>query len=91
MEIVLQYYGFSSFTPDQSSSFEGHQIAYLGLNDKHFLIFELTKTSGYNLYIAQYQDKSQVGRHDPEILELLVADYDKSIPEHRLALRAYLE
>ena len=45
----------------------------------------------YNLYVSKYKSKNAVGKNKPIILEMLVENYDKSIPEHRVALRRYLE
>ncbi|MAD96898.1 MAG: hypothetical protein CMB99_06170 [Flavobacteriaceae bacterium] len=91
MDIVLQYYGFSDFFPDKSNTFSTNEICYLALNAEHFLIFEKTESSSYNLYVSQFNNEKEIGTKSPSILELLVESYDKSLPEHRLALRAYLE
>jgi hypothetical protein len=40
--------------------------------------------------VSKYSKKSDIGNKQPEILELLVTNYDKSNPEHRIALRRYL-
>ncbi len=89
MENVLKYYEFSSFFKDESDSFSGNEIAFTELNDTHFLIFEKNK-SNYNLYVSKYANKKAIGNKPPEILEILVENYDKSIPEHRLAIKQYL-
>ncbi|CAM1334917.1 hypothetical protein [Tenacibaculum aestuariivivum] len=89
MENVFRYYEFTDFLKDESSSFSGNQICYSVLNEEHFLIFEKDKET-YNLYVSKYQEKSEIGIKKPKILELLVGDYDKSIPEHRIFLRKYL-
>ncbi|GGG97146.1 hypothetical protein GCM10011416_13890 [Polaribacter pacificus] len=90
MENVFNYYEFSDFFKDASESFSGHEICMSELNSTHFLIFEKTE-SQYNLYISKYGSKKEVGVKSPEILELLVEDYDKSKPEHRIAIRRYFE
>ena len=36
------------------------------------------------------EKKGDIGNKPPEILELLVTNYDKSNSEHRVALRRYL-
>ncbi|WP_442265768.1 hypothetical protein ACSIGC_15930 [Tenacibaculum sp. ZS6-P6] len=89
MENVLKYYDFSEFSEDQSNTFSGNEIAFTELNSEHFLIFE-KKIDGYNLYVSKFLSKKEVGVKPPEILELLVENYDKSIPEHRIILRKYL-
>lgn len=89
MENVLKYYEFSDFFKDQSNSFSGNEIAYTELNSTHFLIFEKIDET-YNLYVSKYSNKKNIGVNSPEILELLVENYDKSIPEHRLAIKQYL-
>ena len=91
MEIILQYYGFSDFFNDQSGSFSGNPISYLALNPQHFLIFELATDKTYNLYVSQFKNENLIGNSKPEILELIVENYDKSNPKHRLALRAYTD
>jgi hypothetical protein len=53
------------------------------------LIFEKEEAI-FNLYVSKYSKKSDIGNKPPEILELLVTNYDKSNPEHRVALRRYL-
>lgn len=89
MENVLKYYEFSSFFKDNSNSFSGNEISYSELNSTHFLIFE-KKMETYNLFVSKYKNKKDIGIKPPEILELLVENYDKSIPEHRLAIKQYL-
>ena len=54
------------------------------------MVFEKSGEN-YNLYISKYQSKNEVGKSEPEILELLVENYDKSIPAHRIAIRRYFE
>ncbi|CAM1345610.1 hypothetical protein [Tenacibaculum amylolyticum] len=89
MENVFKYYEFSDFFIDESGAFSGKEIAYTELNAQHFLIFEKEKEQ-YNLYVARFVSKKEIGQQAPEILELLVENYDKSIPEHRVVLRKYL-
>ena len=89
MENVFKYYEFSDFFQDKSNSFSGNSICFSELNETHFLIFE-KKNSTYNLYVSRYHHKKDVGVNSPEILELLVENYDKSIPEHRLMIKQYL-
>ena len=43
MDIVLDYYGFSTFSKDESQVFNGNDISHLELNDHHALVFEHTK------------------------------------------------
>ncbi|MDT7832224.1 hypothetical protein RQM59_07520 [Flavobacteriaceae bacterium S356] len=88
MENVLKYYEFSSFKKDASQTFHGNEISYSELNATHFLIFEKSGNQ-YNLYISRYGLKKEIGVKPPEIVELLVENYDKSIPEHRIAIRRY--
>jgi hypothetical protein len=90
MENVFKYYEFSDFKVDVSESFSGNQISYSELNKTHFLIFEKIGKN-YNLYVSKYKGKNEIGVKNPEILELLVENYDKSIPEHRLAITQYLK
>ncbi len=86
---VFKYYEFSDFFKDTSGTFSGNDICFTTLNSQHFLIFEkLDKT--YNLYVSKYKDKKEIGFLSPEIVELLVKDYDKSIPAHRVAIKKYL-
>lgn len=89
MENVLKYYEFSDFFKDNSQAFSGNEISFSELNDTHFLIFERTNDV-YNLYVSKYKNKKEIGVKPPEILELLVENYDKSIPEHRLMIKQYL-
>lgn len=89
MENVFKYYEFSAFFTDKSETFSGNQISYSELNDTHFLIFEQNKET-YNLYVSKFKSRKEIGVNTPEILELLVNNYDKSIPEHRLMIKQYL-
>ena len=89
MENVFKYYEFSLFKKDESGSFSGNDIAFTELNSTHFLIFE-KKDNSYNLFVSKYRNKNEIGNKPPEILELLVENYDKSIPEHRIAIKQYL-
>ena len=89
MENVLKYYEFSDFFIDKSKTFLGDEISFTELNDTHFLIFERTKNI-YNLYVSKYKNKKEIGINSPEILEILVKNYNKSIPEHRLMIKQYL-
>jgi hypothetical protein len=89
MENVLKYFEFSLFKKDESGAFSGNEIAFTELNETHFLIFE-KKEETYNLYVSKYANKQEIGSNEPEILELLVENYDKSIPEHRIAIKQYL-
>ena len=90
MENVFKYYEFSDFFIDKSDTFSGNEISFTDLNDTHFLIFE-KNNSTYNLYVSRYHYKTDVGVKPPEILELLVENYDKSIPAHRIAIKQYLD
>lgn len=90
METIFKYYEFSAFFKDLSDAFSGNEISYTELNDTHFLIFEKNNTS-YNLYVSKYLQKKDIGVKKPEILESLVQNYDKSIPEHRIAIKQYLD
>ncbi len=90
MENVFKYFEFSSFFKDQSDAFSKNEIAYSELNAEHFLIFEKDKES-YNLYVSKYAGKKAIGNSEPEILELIIKDYDKSNPKHRVAIRRYFE
>ena len=89
MENVFKYYDFSDFIEDKSGSFSGNMICYSELNEEHFLIFEKQDTQ-YNLFVSKYLSEKEIGVKPPEILESLVINYDKSIPEHRIVLRQYL-
>jgi hypothetical protein len=90
MENIFKYYQFSDFFTDESSAFSGNPIAYSEINKTHYLIFE-KKGDVLTLFVSKYGSRQEIGKIKPEILELLVAQYDKSIPEHRIALRRYLE
>ena len=90
MEIVLKYYQFSDFFVDTSNSFSGNEISYSEINTTHYLIFEKLNES-FNLYISKYKNRQEIGLQLPEILELLVENYDKSIPEHRIAIKQYFQ
>ncbi|MEO9570777.1 MAG: hypothetical protein ABJH82_13935 [Polaribacter sp.] len=90
MENVFKYYEFSDFFLDESDAFSGNEISFTELNETHFLIFE-KRYNSYNLYVSRYQSKKEIGTKPPQILELLVENYDKSIPEHRIAIKQYLD
>jgi len=90
MTNVFLYYNFSPFVKDNSSAFSGNEICFTELNSEHFLIFENSNET-YNLYVSKYNSKNDIGQKEPVILELLINNYDKSIPEHRVAIRRYLE
>ena len=89
MENVFKYYQFSEFFKDESDTFSGNQICFTELNARHFLIFEKNNEL-YSLFVAKYKSKQEIGKIQPEIVELVVGNYDKSLPEHRIALRQYL-
>ena len=89
MENIFKYFDFSPFKKDDSNAFNGNQISFTELNAQHFLIFEKEQDI-FNLYVSKYSKKSDIGNKSPEILELLVTNYDKSNSEHRVALRRYL-
>tara|TARA_B100001057_G_C22232982_1_gene712733 strand:+ start:315 stop:587 length:273 start_codon:yes stop_codon:yes gene_type:complete len=89
MENIFKYFNFSPFKKDQSNSFNHNEISYTELNSEHFLIFE-KEQQHYNLYVSKFKNKGDIGNKPPEVLELLVKKYDKSNPEHRIALRRYL-
>lgn len=89
MENVLNYYEFSPFVKDKSNTFSGNEISFTEINEIHFLIFEKNQET-YNLYVSKYKNSKEIGVKPPEILELLVENYDKSIPEHRIAIKQYL-
>ncbi len=89
MENVLKYYEFTDFFKDESGSFSQNQICYTMLNEQHFLIFEKEEDK-YNLYVSKYKSEKEIAKQPPLILELVIKDYDKSIPEHRIVLRQYL-
>ena len=40
--------------------------------------------------VSKYKNEAEIGNTSPEILEILVTNYDKSNAEHRVALRRYL-
>ena len=90
MENVLKYYQFSDFFGDTSNSFSGNIISYSEINSTHYLIFEKVSET-FNLYISKYKNRKEIGVQPPEILELLVENYDKSIPEHRIAIKQYFQ
>ena len=77
-------------TPPRDAYIKRNIPTYSVLNDTHFLIFEKNGNE-YNLYVSKYKGKNEVGVKKPEILELLIKNYDKSIPEHRLAITQYLK
>ena len=89
MENVFKYFDFSPFKKDISNSFNGNEISYTELNSEHVLVFE-KEENRYNLYVSKYKSEKEIGTKSPEILELLVKDYDKSKSEHRVAIRRYL-
>lgn len=89
MENVLKYYEFSEFKKDNSEAFSNNEIAYTELNETHYLIFEKEEDQ-YNLYVSKFNSRNEIGNKKPIILELLVSNYDKSKPEHRLAITQYL-
>jgi hypothetical protein len=90
MTNVFLYYDFSSFIKDESGAFSNNEICYTELNTQHFLIFE-KDNNHYHLYVSKFESKNAIGKEKPIILEMLVKNYDKSIAEHRIALRRYLE
>jgi len=90
MTNVFLYYDFNPFFKDESGVFIGNEICYSELNSEHFLIFE-KNNKNYNLYISKYNSKKEVGKNQPVILETVIENYDKSIPEHRIAIRRYFE
>ncbi|WP_445758045.1 hypothetical protein [Polaribacter sp.] len=90
MENIFKYYQFSDFLTDASGAFSSNEICFSELNDTHFLIFEKTENT-YNLFVSKYKNKKEIGTKSPEILEILVRNYDKSIPEHRNALKQYFD
>jgi hypothetical protein len=89
MENIFKYYQFSDFFKDESEAFSGNKICYTELNATHYLIFEKNKEV-YNLFVSKYKTRHEIGKKKPEILEVVIENYDKSIPEHRIALRQYL-
>ena len=90
MTNVFLYYGFNSFFKDESTTFSGNEICYAELNSEHFLIFE-KDNDAYHLYVSKFNSKKEIGVNAPIILEKLIENYDKSIPEHRIAIRRYFE
>lgn len=92
MENVFKYYEFSEFKKDFSNTFNGNEISFSILNEEHFLIFEKKseKNIHYNLYVSKYSSKEKIGTEPPIIIEKLIDNYDKSLPEHRIILRKYL-
>ena len=90
MTNVFLYYGFNSFFNDESPAFSGNELCYAELTAEHFLIFE-KKDNTYHLYVSKFNSKKEIGVNTPMILEKLVENYDKSIPEHRIAIRRYFE
>lgn len=90
MENVFRYYEFTDFFKDGSGAFSGNEICFTELNAQHFLIFE-KKEAFYDLYVSKYVSKKEIGVKSPEILELMIANYDKSLPEHRVAIRRYFQ
>lgn len=88
MENVFKYYQFSEFFKDESGTFSSNEISFSELNNTHFLIFEKTNST-FNLYVSRYKNRKEIGKNAPDILEILVENYDKSIPEHRIALKQY--
>ncbi len=90
MENIFKYFDFSSFKKDNSNTFNGNEISYTELNSEHFLIFEKVQNH-YNLYVSKYKNKQEICVKPPEILELLLENYDKSNAQHRVAIRRYLQ
>ena len=90
MENVFKYYEFPDFFIATSHEFSGNEISFTALNETHFLIFE-KKERSYDLYVSKYNDKNEIGVIPAIILELLVANYDKSNPAHRIAIKQYLD
>lgn len=88
MENIFKYYQFSDFFKDESGLFSSNEISFTELNDTHFLIFEKVDER-FNLYVSRYKNKKEIGINPPEIIEVLVKNYDKSILEHRNALKQY--
>jgi len=89
LENVFKYYDFSDFFTDTSEKFSGNKICYSEINSNHFLIFE-ENDSNYNLYISKYNTIKDIGLKAPEILELLVLNYDKTKASHRKLIKQYL-
>lgn len=90
MENILKYYEFTPFFKDLSGVFAHNMVSYSQLNKNHFLIFEKNR-SCYNLYISKYSSKKEVGKENPLALENVIADYSKSNPSHRIALKKYFQ
>jgi hypothetical protein len=91
MTNVFLYYGFNPFFKDTSGVFSENDICYSELNSEHFLVFEKKEEDIYNLYVSKYASEKEIGIHPPEIIETLIENYDKSIPEHRIAIRRYFQ
>ena len=89
MENVFKYFEFSDFFKDESGMFSGNEICFTILNETHFLIFEKINNT-YNLHVSKYNNKAEIGVKAALILELVVENYNKSLPEHRIAMRQYL-
>ena len=89
MEKIFFFDEFSEFFTDTSEQFSGNQISYTEINSNHFLIFEKIDSS-YNLYISKYTSVKNIGISSPEILELLVKEYDKTDGSHRQLIKQYL-
>ncbi len=89
MENVFKYYEFSEFFTDTSEQFSGNEICFTEINSTHFLIFEKIDTS-YNLYVSKYASVKNIGVSSPEILEILVKEYDKTDGDHRQLIKQYL-
>ncbi|NVK53287.1 MAG: hypothetical protein HWD85_10170 [Flavobacteriaceae bacterium] len=90
MTNIFLYYNFGAFFKDESGAFNHHEICFSELNAKHFLVFE-KNNDVYNLYVSKFSSKKAIGKEKPEIVELLVKEYNKSLPEHRIILRRYFE
>ena len=65
------------------------KIPYVAIPFQLTDIFEKNQQH-YNLYVSKYKNEAEIGNTSPEILEILVINYDKSNAEHRVALRRYL-
>lgn len=90
MTNVFKYFNFKPFLKDTSGAFSGNDISFSELNTTHFLIFE-SNNGNYNLHVAKYNSKAEIGVKAPLILELIIENYNKDIPEHRVAIRRYFE
>lgn len=90
MTNVFLYYDFNPFFKDESDTFSENEICFSELNSEHFLIFE-KNNENYNLYISKYNSKKDIGKNKPLLFEMIIENYDKSIPEHRIAIRRYFE